>query len=665
MNPEDPATKINDFITRVFQQKKLGNEQFYQQLLRLFHDRAPPASLAMLFHSLTKFVSAFRQDFSELVSVVLAFKWSPEHDEVNERYCDFLVSLVSCNQYYLQVVMERLVLDFLPMLHFEGGHGPRSPEELNVSEKRSQYSHKTLSRILALAPISGQILINILTSRFPYRKMDVETHTFYTKNLIQIISYFPMLRDRILLLIVEKLVQIDVEIKLDDDEEDLQFDVELEEKKHDTEADETPEQANKLDQMMDLVFAFLRQNCALQTVSPSASSPKNPSDQLFEILLFIFDTTIIKTFKSKFTQFLLFYLCSLKPVYSELFLAYLLNKLLDNSTSTLTKQLCVSYAGSFIARANYLPNALIQQTLGVFFQWVDDYLTKVGDTNTNTNASPTKKPHNSIHITVDNATTTTTTNNNSNLIPDAELHGVFYSICQFIMYIFCFKQNLFEEGKEYKNLIERMVRSPLTPTRFCLPSVVKEFCKGVESRNILKLSDLVSQSEKLLLPTKTVRGGDNQLESYFPFDPYLLKNSSKFITNIYTEWRAPKKVNQGTDKGSKKRTISKTGERYRHGRDDESDDDSEEDSEEEEEEEEEEGEEEEENEDQEEEEEEVVHKNAKKIGFRKKCEEFRWSFVQSPFSYEDTLNIPQMMALSLSPPFIPEVSLDVDFNAFK
>ena len=38
------------------------------------------------------------------------------------------------------------------------------------------------------------------------------------------------------------------------------------------------------------------------------------------------------------------------------------------------------------------------------------------------------------------------------------------------------------------------------------------------------------------LPSRAVYGGENTIELFFPFDPYLLRFSSMFISRLYQEW---------------------------------------------------------------------------------------------------------------------------------
>jgi hypothetical protein len=47
---------------------------------------------------------------------------------------------------------------------------------------------------------------------------------------------------------------------------------------------------------------------------------------------------------------------------------------------------------------------------------------------------------------------------------------------------------------------------------------------------------VLERNKRVVLATKSVFGNANQLDSFFPFDPYLLRHSSKHISAIYQTW---------------------------------------------------------------------------------------------------------------------------------
>jgi len=192
-------------------------------------------------------------------------------------------------------------------------------------------------------------------------------------------------------------------------------------------------------------------------------------------------------------------------------LGYLLNKLSDTTIHSLTRQACAAYIGSFVSRATFITPEKIKDTLSVLVGRIHDYLDKLG----------------------------------SSVRPDAEIHGLFYSICQAIFYIICFHRNTLFQGVAGRNFFERLdfdriASSHLNPFKFCLPTIVMEFSKISSSMGLDTCSHVAKQNESIILPTRSTLGGVNQMDSFFPFDPYLLKNSAKYINNVYRIWEQVK-----------------------------------------------------------------------------------------------------------------------------
>lgn len=94
--------------------------------------------------------------------------------------------------------------------------------------------------------------------------------------------------------------------------DDLQFEVELEST---SPANQALASATKLDSMMIVMFEYLdaafgvRENEERDNVFPSMNLNQTHRDNLFNLLLQIFDKYILTTYRSKYTQFLLFYVC--------------------------------------------------------------------------------------------------------------------------------------------------------------------------------------------------------------------------------------------------------------------------------------------------------------------------------------------------------------------
>lgn len=190
--------------------------------------------------------------------------------------------------------------------------------------------------------------------------------------------------------------------------------------------------AAKLDDMMELLFQYVQANEA--------------NVDFFNLLLRVFEVIILPTHKSKYTQFLLFFACSKNATYLDAFVSALVAKLFDARQDALTRQTCAAYLASFLARASYVPTPAVRHVLTILARWLHEYVAAFG-----------------AHE------------------PDAETHGVFYSVCQSVLYIFCFHSRSIlaqDDGREWFSALNLVpiFRSNLNPfkVRFALaPSLAR------------------------------------------------------------------------------------------------------------------------------------------------------------------------------------------------
>ncbi|XP_012503015.1 PREDICTED: RNA polymerase I-specific transcription initiation factor RRN3 [Propithecus coquereli] len=326
----------------------------------------------------------------------------------------------------------------------------------------------------------------------------------YVHNLLRISVYFPTLRHEILELIIEKLLKLD-----DEDEETVR----------ETEADpERPGQmvhpvAERLDILLSLLLSYIKDVCYID-----GKIDNNKTKDLYRDLINIFDKLLLPTHASCHVQFFMFYLCSFKLGFAEAFLEHLWKKLQDPNNPAIIRQAAGNYIGSFLARAKFIPLITIKSCLDLLVNWLHMYL------------------------------------NNQDLgtkaFCDVALHGPFYSACQAVFYTFVFRHkqllsgNL-KEGLRYLQSLnfERIVMSQLNPLKICLPSVVNFFAAITNKYQLVFCYTIIERNNRQMLPViRNTAGGDlvqtctNPLDTFFPFDPCVLKRSKKFIDPIYQIW---------------------------------------------------------------------------------------------------------------------------------
>ena len=156
------------------------------------------------------------------------------------------------------------------------------------------------------------------------------------------------------------------------------------------------------------------------TMAPNPELEKTARRSQFHTLLSIFDRAIIRTFKSRYTQFLIFWYSSLDPEFSDLFQGMLVEKaLLDENLPMVTRIAASSYISSFVSRATFVDKESTRNVVSVLC----DFLTSRMDALDHT------------------------------LRVGGEFSGaycgMFYAVCQAVFLIFCFRwRDLIEDQVE-------------------------------------------------------------------------------------------------------------------------------------------------------------------------------------------------------------------------
>ena len=255
--------------------------------------------------------------------------------------------------------------------------------------------------------------------------------------------------------------------------------------------DRIAEMVNKLDAILKLLFDHFDQQLSFSSTSSSPSLPSTPAisspplsptsvlatspspstplptpqidshaQQLaqFHTLLAIFTRTILCTFKSRYTQFLLFWFASRDAAFTDLFLGELVaHALLEPAEPEIARTAAASYVASFVSRARFIGPEEARGAVRVLCRFLehdlDSYEACDGD------AAPP---------------------------------GVFYAVTQAVFLIFCFRWRDLVEGNDNGdperereqdtlvglpkkmwmaelNIVRRVVACPLQPLKVLLP----------------------------------------------------------------------------------------------------------------------------------------------------------------------------------------------------
>ncbi|KAI9206890.1 RNA polymerase I-specific transcription initiation factor RRN3, partial [Polychytrium aggregatum] len=542
----------------------------YNKLVHLINRRAPtqtplpPNILLRFLLAFSQIISNLNSNNHTLVDAILSLDWAFQNDNFVLAYRKLLENLVSSDATIVKAVLGMLVRHLRYGMEF-------------TSVSLPDRTHNMIRSILALVPTGASQLLPILQENFPYKSESLKVHELYMKNLLRIVDYAPVLRNQILAISIDKIIQIDVEIQADvDDLEDEELenvqrmvfamdeldhheaaelhptttagragagepDVDDDDEDDDDEDgpnnyddDDDDEDATaptivvnfklmvqKLDSMLKLLFEYF-----LDFYRRNKSQPLVVQD-LFHVMMEVFERTVLPTYKSRHTQFLWFYLCSLDAAFPELFLGHLLSRLMDTSSATIIRVSSAAYIGSFIARANFLEASTVQTMLKMLNGWAYTYVDK-------------------MEWQVKHA--------------DVSRYTVFYSVVQAIVYIFCFRWKelmSMDRNIPYGQLpaemmgFQRVVMSKFNPLKICAFAVVGEFAKITHRLDVLYCYNLIERPAPKNLPPLAA---PEALEVFFPFDPYMLKASRHFINGIYQEW--VNEDDEDEDHGSESHSVA-------------------------------------------------------------------------------------------------------------
>uniref|UniRef100_A0A1E1XGL5 Putative rna polymerase i specific transcription initiation factor rrn3 n=1 Tax=Amblyomma aureolatum TaxID=187763 RepID=A0A1E1XGL5_9ACAR len=400
-------------------------------------------------------------------------------------------------------------------------------KETEQREEKLEKLHELFKQLFKLVPTAPARLVEVLADVFPYMKRDGSQQASLVGHLLRMTSYIPDHRLELLQLLAHRALQIDLHCPKDeimDAEDEEREDDAMEEgdifemeKMCESSADRMQHAlADILDKVLNEFYLYFQRHCNVRDGELSKLDWEK-TKVLFKDFLTIFDKIILPTHKCCHLQFLLFYLCSFRPAaLAVAFLDYLWKKVQNPATSSVIRQASAFYVGSFLARAKYVPLSTVCASLSLMCHWAHNYVASLSD------GGFCQPQH------------------------DVQRHGTFYAVCQTVFYVFAFHHKGIttgDKGLQYlRDLnLEGLVMCPLNPLKSCLPAVVKQFASIARHYQLVYCYSVIERNQRLALPTTScddasVHGGDVVLDAFFPFDPYLLKRTGRWIEPLYRKF---------------------------------------------------------------------------------------------------------------------------------
>ncbi|KAK9483803.1 RNA polymerase I-specific transcription initiation factor RRN3-domain-containing protein [Lipomyces starkeyi] len=483
-----------------------------------------------------------------------------------QLYGKFLGVLVSSMPKWYTEIASRIVSEFTA-----------------TSGRSAERWHALLRYLITLVPTSASVLQSAIIKSFPYKYEDLGILARYVANILRVVEYVPELQGGIWGVIVERTVELDVDIEnkldqLDDDDDDndcddgeaawnrlapLGIDSNLELEKSFQE-DEVilstqlggsvldPTNIKTMSTKLDSLVSFLLGQ--LQLSFSASEVPSNESLILYSTLLSHFATYLLPTHRTHAIQYLFFSVSQSAPEFTDAFLALLLETALAPAEAIPRRQMAMQYLASYVARARAVTDSQLHSVISILSAWISRYLDEREPEVRSGDSTPLR--------------------NGARGCLDMARFTMFYAVVQGFFYIFCFRHGGLRNDEDdsghsgewvcnISQLLQRVVNSRFNPLKWCNADVVSMFAKVAQregaaycfsiiqknKRGTLVVSDVPSPTERSTTPAMNAssvlaedfNGAFNRvemkpLEGYFPFDPLVLKRTGYLVRENYVTW---------------------------------------------------------------------------------------------------------------------------------
>ena len=568
---------IHDEVRRAFAKKAAGNSSGYDKIKEIYSPKEDKEDLLTLrtlsgyTSALLGNVSALTKSNSDLVHIILKSQWLGLSEDYVSLFVRLLANLVSTHGTYLGETL-RMLVENLTATPPSNGRLPSLP----IISRSVIYTrvHKALQYLLQVVPSASRMLSSALMNTFPNQSDPRRAHVIFVQNLLRLVVYTPELREEVLRLITERLVKIDVQVQLDlqdlaedvgeglveriprirpdlmeenDDSDSSNEDSESEEDDEDEDPDaqrtkEITKNVEKMDAILDILFCHYDQ----------AFTKANTEDEIrsLNVLISHFITLILPTHRSRHTQFLLFHFAQKSPTHIDAFVGACAQITFDKNQPAIMRQASAAYLASFVARGVHVTSPIVRE--------VFDYLAIELE-----RLRQLQEP--------------------SCRGPDLRRYSSFYVLVQAMLYIFCFRWRDLEYSIEddleedeidpypqehhlkpgVKEALSINVFSKLNPLKVCSPAIVSEFARLVNHLGVIYLYHLLETNKRVRVQqyanyaygqinretALSARADEDSqhLDEYFPFDPYHLPRSKRWIEGDYREWVGIPGLDEGED----------------------------------------------------------------------------------------------------------------------
>ncbi|XP_056843759.1 uncharacterized protein LOC108810672 [Raphanus sativus] len=485
-----------------------GESDRYDELLETFQATKNSDLAAQLVSALKALSSSVAyldiKHHQKLLSLVFGMSLWDLEPHVMDAFVGLLISLAVTTGMYVEACLNMLIRHFVPPdWVVQRLSQPRVMKQRRVVLSRV---HEALLKIFILCPYATSGIMLPLTKNMAKINKESQVVEIFVENLLKLVNspIGQVHGINIFSMVMERLRDMDLGVNWDgipqDDSSRGIFDMELEHAVEDAmnEGDEVRVGSlnidfGSLDKLM-VIFFYHLESCKRARCL----------DEVFEMLFEAFDNFFLDTHKIKILQFVMFYTCSLDPENGGVKFASKLIDIFLFSNNPPKRMNAMAYLASYLARGKFLPVSYVASVLKRLVDECADYCRTCND----------------------------------DISSDA--HWIFYSGCQAIMYVLCFRMRSILDVPRFRSELipplESILMHALNPLKECLPSVVAEFLKQAKAGGLFVVSGSFIFDDLLESELSRCAFKGPEMLTFFPFDPCLLKSSNSFISRDFIYW---------------------------------------------------------------------------------------------------------------------------------
>ncbi|KAF9879207.1 RNA polymerase i specific transcription initiation factor rrn3 superfamily [Colletotrichum karsti] len=574
--------EVNAEVRKALEEHLMGEDEGYDNLKEIFandkqrylppvvgedEDTLKPQELKGYVLALTSCVPLLKNKACNgLVRTVLQVSWLGRDEDFFKVYIQFLAALISAQGSYLTHVLSMIVEKFGHSRQSEWSVADFAPVTRSTMRERL---HTGLQYLLQMFPAATPVLRSLLDSKFPFDDDPKRMFVAYVNNLLKLSDYAKDLDLDIVDVILSRLVKIDVQMTTDLEDPDDKIsksvvsalgkdfntgswegDEEAEEDDSDDESVDSDDSdfddheervrvakgnVEKLDAILDTLFDHY---------TPLFENPdSDEAYDLYALLVQSFGKIVLPTHKCRHTQFLLFHFGQMSARLRDTFVGSLLHIFSSQNRPSFVRQAAATYLAGFMARGAHVPSDLVRTVFHLLLKQMQIYRLK---------HDPDARG------------------------PDLRRHQIYYAQVQAALYMFCFRwRDLIVDVPEYvdrddpasylghelewmqgmREELSASVYCKMNPLKICAPAIVEEFATLAHKLNLMYIFPRVEDNKRIRLSQfvsdtygtggalrDTGAGAQDedayQLDPYFPFDPYSLPVSKRWIQSDYVQYEA-------------------------------------------------------------------------------------------------------------------------------